>query len=75
MTVRNLPSALTIPDVESAACDAHNIAAMAKIALSAESFPYGSSTASVLYVICDLAEILAWNLERLHGERLRSGKL
>ena len=69
MTAPALPSALTIPDVESAASDAHNIAAMAKIALNAESFPYGSSTASVLYVICDLAEILAWNLERLHHEQ------
>jgi hypothetical protein len=42
---------------------------MAKVALSAESFPYGSATASILYVISNLAEILAWNLERLHHER------
>lgn len=69
MTARNLPSALTIPDVESAACDAHHIATLAQSALAAESFPYGSHTASVLYVICDLAEILAWNLERLHLEK------
>jgi len=69
MTAPRMPTALTITDVESAAGDAHHIAAMAEIAMNTESFPHGSNTAAILYVIRDLSEILAWNLDRLHIEQ------
>lgn len=71
MTAPDLPEALTIPDLETAALDAHHIEALASTALAAGSFAHGSHTAAILSVICDMAEILSWKLERLHQQERR----
>ena len=69
MILPQLPAALSIPDAGSAAVDAQHIADLASHALLTEKLPHGSHAGTVLSVIRDMAEILAWNLDRLHVEQ------
>lgn len=65
----DLPAALRSDSMEQAASDARHIAGMAALLFETPAVDKDSPVPGVLWVIRDLAEILAWNLDRLHFEQ------
>lgn len=69
----DMPKALRIEWLDVAASDADHIAHLVDVLYEAEGEQIAGPVASSLWVIRDLAEILAWNLRRLAGQQ-RTGR-
>lgn len=60
------PDVLRIGTLEDAASDIRHISNMVDVLFQAELMDRRNSTSGVLWVIRDMADLLAWKLERMH---------
>ncbi len=70
--VETLPTALRLTSLEFAADDARNIGELAGLIQECIEGNPGDQATALLWTIRDLADILAWNLNRMDTEQRKS---